>query len=112
MKFSTREIYFLIDACEYRIQSYEKALESGELTDDEYSDIVNDKGVLEILLSSLKKALPHKQTTVEAISGIMIRLQDTTEYLLSTRANHKQLNAAQDGLKKQDFYIYLNPTEL
>jgi len=65
------------------------------------------KGVLEILLSSLKKALPHKQTTVEAISGIMIRLPDTTEYLLSTLANRKQLNAAQDGLKKQDF-LYLS----
>jgi hypothetical protein len=111
MKFSTREIYFLIDACEYRIQSYEKALESGELTDDEYSDIVNDKGVLEILLSSLKKALPNKQT-VGAISGIIIRLQDTTEYLLSTLANRKQLNTAQDSLNKRDFYIYINPTEL
>jgi len=112
MKFSTREIYFLIDACEYRIQSYEKALKSGELTDDDYSDIVNDKGVLEILLSSLKKALPHKRTTVEAISGMIIHLQDTTEYLLSTIANRKQFNAAQDSLNKRDFYIYLNPTEL
>jgi len=111
MKFSTREIYFLIDACEYRIQSYEKALESGELTDDEYSDIVNDKGVLEILLSSLKKALPNEQT-VGAISGIIIRLQDTTEYLLSTLANRKQLNIAQNSLNKRDFYIYINPTEL
>ncbi|RKZ44848.1 MAG: hypothetical protein DRR16_17990 [Candidatus Parabeggiatoa sp. nov. 3] len=67
MKFSTRELYFLIEACEYRIQSSEKALESNELTDDEYSDIVNDKGMLEILLSSLKKALPNKPT-VECIS--------------------------------------------
>ncbi|HAI68223.1 MAG TPA: hypothetical protein DCM38_02170 [Gammaproteobacteria bacterium] len=111
MKFSTREIYFLIEACEYRIQSYEKALESNELDDDEYSDIINDKGVLEILLSSLKKALPNKQT-VETISGIMICLQDTTEYLLSTIANRKQLNAALDGLKKREIYIYINQTEL
>jgi hypothetical protein len=111
MKLSTRDIYFLIDACEYRLQSYEKALESGELTDDEYSDIVNDKGVLEILLSSLKKALPNKQS-VETISGIIICLQDTTEYLLSTIANRKQLNAALDGLKKREIYIYTNPMEL
>jgi len=111
MKFSTREIYFLIDACEYRIQSYEKALESNELNDDEYSDIVNDKGVLEILLSSLKKALPSKQG-IRKNDGIMIHLPNTTEYLLSTRANRKQLNIALDSLKKPETYISTNSMEL
>jgi len=111
MKLSTRELYFLIDACEYRLQSYEKALESGELTDDEYSDMINDKGVIEILLGSLKKALPNKQT-VEVISGIMVILQDTTEYLLSTIANRQLLKAALDGLTKRPIYIYTDLMEL
>jgi hypothetical protein len=79
MKFSTREIYFLKDAVEYRIQSYEKLLKSDKLTDDESSDIINDKGVLEVLLNSLKEALSNKTT------GMIVRLQDTNEYLLSTK---------------------------
>jgi hypothetical protein len=111
MKFSTREIYFLIDACEHRLQSYEKALESNELMDDEYSDIINDQGVLEILLSTLKKALPSKQG-IGAIEGLMIRLPNTTEYLLSTRANRKQLNVALESLKKPATYISINSMEL
>jgi hypothetical protein len=79
MKFSTREIYFLKDAVEYRIQSYEKLLKSDKLTDDESSDIINDKGALEVLLNSLKEALSNKTT------GMIVRLQDTNEYLLSTK---------------------------
>jgi hypothetical protein len=79
MKFSTREIYFLKDAVEYRIQSYEKLLKSDKLTDDESSDIINDKGALEVLLNSLKEALSNKTTVM------IVRLQDTNEYLLSTK---------------------------
>ncbi|TGO02147.1 hypothetical protein PN36_29680 [Candidatus Thiomargarita nelsonii] len=108
MKFSTREIYFLIEAVEYRIQSYEKRLKSDELSEDEYSDIVNDKGVLEILLETLREAHPKK--TVGAKGSMIVRLQNTTEYLLSTVANRKYLSSALKDLKKPEIYIYL--TEL
>ncbi|TGO02637.1 hypothetical protein PN36_21460 [Candidatus Thiomargarita nelsonii] len=110
MKFSTREIYFLIEAVEYRIQSYEKRLKSDMLTDDEYSDIVNDKGVLEILLETLKEKYPNQ--TASAKCGMIVRLQDTTEYLLSTVVNRKYLSSALEDLKKPEIYISINLTEL
>jgi len=66
--------------------------------------------VLEILLETLREAHPNK--TLGAKGGMIVRLQNTTEYLLSTVANRKYLSSALEDLKKPEIYISINLTEL
>jgi hypothetical protein len=54
----------------------------------------------------------HPNKTVGAKGGIIVRLQDTTEYLLSTEVNRKYLSTALEDLKKPEIYISINLTEL
>ena len=42
MNFSPKAIRFIVEALEYRIEAYQKQLETENLNDDEVSDITND----------------------------------------------------------------------
>ncbi|MEH2299979.1 MAG: hypothetical protein V7K88_13380 [Nostoc sp.] len=57
MNFSPKVIQFIVEALEYRIEAYQKQLETENLNDDEVSDITNDVMFLESLLQELKKEL-------------------------------------------------------
>lgn len=57
MNFSPKAIRFILEALEYRIEVYQKQLETDNLNDDEISDITNDMMFLESLSQELKKAL-------------------------------------------------------
>ncbi|MGI2908862.1 hypothetical protein [Tolypothrix sp. VBCCA 56010] len=57
MNFSPKAIRFIVEALEYRIEAYQKQLETENLNDDEVSDITNDMMFLESLLQELNKEL-------------------------------------------------------
>ncbi|MEH2263435.1 hypothetical protein [Nostoc sp.] len=57
MNFSPKAIRFLVEALEYRIEVYQKQLETENLNHDEVSDITNDMMFLESLSQELKKTL-------------------------------------------------------
>ncbi|MDZ8264579.1 hypothetical protein [Nostoc sp. ChiQUE01b] len=57
MNFSPKAIRFIVEALEYRIEAYQKQLETENLNDDEVSDITNDMMFLESLSEDLKKQL-------------------------------------------------------
>ncbi|MEH2467664.1 hypothetical protein [Nostoc sp.] len=42
MNFSPKAIRFIVEAPEYRIEAYQKQLETENLNDDEVSDVTND----------------------------------------------------------------------
>jgi hypothetical protein len=57
VNFSPKAIRFIVEALEYRIEAYEKELETENLNDDEASDMTNDMMFLESLSQELKKEL-------------------------------------------------------
>jgi hypothetical protein len=57
VNFSPKAIRFIVEALEYRIEAYQKQLETGNLNDDEVSDMTNDMMFLESLSQELKKEL-------------------------------------------------------
>ncbi|WP_375494271.1 hypothetical protein [uncultured Nostoc sp.] len=57
MNFSPKAIRFIVEALEYKIEAYQKRLETENLNDDEVSDITNDMMFLESLSQELKKEL-------------------------------------------------------
>ncbi|MCC5626028.1 hypothetical protein [Nostoc sp. CHAB 5715] len=57
MNFSPKAIRFIVEALEYRIEAYQKQLETENLNEDEVSDITNDMMFLESLSQELKKEL-------------------------------------------------------
>jgi hypothetical protein len=57
MNFSSKAIRFIVEALEYRIEAYQKQLETENLNDDEVSDITNDMMFLESLSQELNKEL-------------------------------------------------------
>lgn len=57
MNFSPKAIRFIVEAIEYRIETYQKQLETENLNEDEISDITNDMMFLESLSQELNKAL-------------------------------------------------------
>ncbi|MBN3910707.1 MAG: hypothetical protein ACYTXT_33660 [Nostoc sp.] len=57
MNFSPKAIRFIVEALEYRIEAYQKQLETENLNDDEASDMTNDMMFLESLSQELKKEL-------------------------------------------------------
>ncbi|MBH8554195.1 hypothetical protein I8751_17860 [Nostocaceae cyanobacterium CENA357] len=57
MNFSPKAIRFMVEALEFRIEAYQKQLETENLNEDEISDITNDMMFLESLSQELKKAL-------------------------------------------------------
>jgi hypothetical protein len=57
VNFSPKAIRFIVEALEYRIETYQKQLETENLNDDEDSDMTNDMMFLESLSQELKKEL-------------------------------------------------------
>jgi hypothetical protein len=57
MNLSPKAMRSIAEALEFRIAAYQSQLDSGELSEDEVSDIKNDSMFLESLLQDLKKAL-------------------------------------------------------
>lgn len=57
MNFSPKAIRFIVDAIEYRIEAYQKQLETENLNEDEISDISNDIMFLKSLSQEFKKSL-------------------------------------------------------
>ncbi|MEH2317329.1 hypothetical protein [Nostoc sp.] len=57
MNFSPKAIRFIVEALEYRIEAYQKQLETENLNDDEVSDVTNDMMFLESLSQELKKEI-------------------------------------------------------
>ncbi|QKQ77013.1 hypothetical protein [Nostoc sp. TCL240-02] len=57
MNFSPKAIRFIVEALEYRIEAYQRQLETENLNDDEASDMTNDMMFLESLSQELKKEL-------------------------------------------------------
>lgn len=57
MNFSPKAIRFIVEAIEYRIEAYQKQLETEDLNDDDISDITNDMMFLESLSQELQKTL-------------------------------------------------------
>jgi hypothetical protein len=58
VNFSPKAIRFIVEAIEYRIEAYQKQLETEYLNENEVSDITNDMMFLESLSQELKKVLP------------------------------------------------------
>ena len=52
-----KDIQFIIEAIEFRIETYQEHLNNEELDEDEASDIGNDCGFLEALRQDLVKAI-------------------------------------------------------
>ncbi|MFB2877814.1 hypothetical protein [Floridanema aerugineum] len=58
MQLSFKDVQFIIEALDYRIEAYREVLKNQEdLDEDEVSDISNDCGFLEALRKDLAKAL-------------------------------------------------------
>lgn len=58
MQLSFKDVQFIIEALDYRIEAYREVLKNQEdLDEDEVSDITNDCGFLEGLRKDLAKAL-------------------------------------------------------
>lgn len=57
MILSFKDIQFIIEAIEFRIETYKERLNDEELDEDEASDIGNDRGFLEALRQDLVKAI-------------------------------------------------------
>jgi hypothetical protein len=60
MILSFKDIQFIIEALEFRIEAYKEHLNDEELDEDEASDIGNDCGFLEALRQDLVKAIKDK----------------------------------------------------
>jgi hypothetical protein len=57
VNFSPKAIRFIVEALEYRVEAYQKQLETEDLNDDDVSDITNDMMFLESLAQELKNTL-------------------------------------------------------
>ena len=57
MILSFKDIQFIIEALEFRIEAYRERLKDEELDEDEASDIGNDRYFLEALREDLMKAI-------------------------------------------------------
>lgn len=69
MQLSFKDVQFIIEALDYRIQTYREVLINQEdLDEDEASDISNDCGFLEALRTDLAKAL--SQGTLPKVGNI------------------------------------------
>jgi hypothetical protein len=60
MILSFKDLQFIIEALEFRIEAYKEHLNDEELDEDEASDIGNDCGFLEALRQDLLKAIKDK----------------------------------------------------
>jgi hypothetical protein len=57
MILSFKDVQFIIEALEFRIEAYRERLKDEELDEDEASDIGNDRYFLEALREDLMKAI-------------------------------------------------------
>ena len=57
MILSFKDVQFIIEALEFRIEAYRERLKDEELDEDEASDIGNDRYFLEALCEDLMKAI-------------------------------------------------------
>lgn len=57
MNLSFKDVQFIIEALDYRIEAYRNNLNKEDLDEDEASDISNDCCFLEALRNDLEKAL-------------------------------------------------------
>lgn len=70
MELSPKAVRFIIEALEYRIQSYEKILDTGNVDPDEAPDIANDAMYLEAIRDDLATTLAQsEQIRVKQVTG-------------------------------------------
>lgn len=73
MILSFKDVQFIIEALEFRIEAYRERLKDEELDEDEASDIGNDCYFLEALREDLMKAIKDGSRPKIAESSIIFR---------------------------------------